>query len=51
MLDRATGMESHRIEERITAVRDASTGMYDGRAAAEVAERVAAITGTSLRTR
>ena len=51
MLDHATGMESRRVEERITGVRDAITGMSDGRAAAEVAERVAAITGASLRTR
>ena len=51
MLDHATGMESRRIEERITAVRDAITGMSDGQAAAEVAERAAAITGASLRTR
>lgn len=51
MLDHATGMESRRIEERITAVRDAITGMSDGRAAAEVAERVQAVTGTALRSR
>jgi hypothetical protein len=32
-------------------LRDAIGGMSSGRAAAEVAERVAAITGASLRTR
>ena len=51
MLDHAVGMESRRIEERITAVRDAISGMSDGKAAAEVAERVQTVTGTALRSR
>ncbi len=51
MLDQATGMESRRIEERIIGVRDAITGMSDGRAAAELAERVADMTGARLRAR
>ena len=51
MLDQATGMESRRIEERIAGVCQALTGMSGGRAAVEVAERAAAITGTRLRSR
>jgi hypothetical protein len=51
MLDQAAGMESRRIEERVTGVRDAISSMSDGRAASEFAERVADITGTSLRSR
>jgi hypothetical protein len=49
MLDRAAGMESRRIQERIMQVRDAVTGVSDGRAAAELAERVADMTGVALR--
>jgi hypothetical protein len=44
-------MESRRIAERITRVRDAVTSVSDGRAAAEVAERVADMTGVPLRAR
>jgi hypothetical protein len=51
MLDQATGMESRRIEERITGVCQALASVPGGQAAAEVAERAAAITGTSLRGR
>jgi hypothetical protein len=51
MLDQAVGMESRRIEERIIGVRDAIAGMSDGRAAAELAERVSDLTGARLRTR
>jgi len=51
MLDQAVGMESRRIEERIIGVRDAIAGMSDGRAAAELTERVSDITGARLRTR
>ena len=49
MLDHATGMESRRIHERIIAVRDAIGGMFDGRASAELAERIADVTGAHLR--
>lgn len=51
MLDQAVGMESRRIEERIIGVRDAIAGMSDGRAAAELSERVSDLTGAHLRTR
>jgi hypothetical protein len=51
MLDQAAGMESCRITERITAVRDAITAASDGRAAAEFAERVADMTGIPPRSR
>jgi hypothetical protein len=40
MLDRAAGMESCRIQDRIVAVRDAVTAVSDGAAAQELAERV-----------
>ncbi|MGH3248614.1 MAG: ABC transporter ATP-binding protein, partial [Trebonia sp.] len=49
MLDQAAGMESRRIQERIVRVRDAVTGVSDGRPAAELAERVADMTGVPLR--
>ncbi|WP_222849229.1 hypothetical protein [Trebonia kvetii] len=49
MLDHATGMESRRIHERIVAVRDAITSVSDGRASAELAERVTDMTGAHLR--
>jgi hypothetical protein len=49
MLDQAVGMESRRIEERIVGVRDAIAAMSDGRAAAELTERVSDITGARLR--
>lgn len=51
MLDQAAGMESRRLEERIVRVRDAVAGASDGRAAAELSERVADMTGVSLRHR
>jgi tetratricopeptide (TPR) repeat protein len=51
MLDQAAGMESRRIEQRITCVRDAVTAVSDGRAAGELAERVADMTTAPLRTR
>ena len=51
MLDQAAGMESRRITERIVQVRDAVAGMSDSRAATELAERVADITGVRLRRR
>jgi hypothetical protein len=55
MLDQAAGMESRRIQERIVRVRvrvrDAVTGVSDGRAATELAERVADMTGVPLRHR
>ncbi|MGH3184509.1 MAG: hypothetical protein ACRDOH_34920 [Streptosporangiaceae bacterium] len=38
MLDRATGMESCRIQDRVIAVRDAVTAVSDGAAATELAE-------------
>jgi hypothetical protein len=49
MLDQAAGMESRRIQERIIRVRDAVTGVSDSRAATELAERVADMTGVPLR--
>jgi hypothetical protein len=51
MLDQAAGMESRRIEERILRVRDAVAAMSDGRAAADLAERVADMTGVPLQRR
>ena len=51
MLDQATGMESRRIHERIIAVRDAIGAMSDGRASAELAERIADMTGMHLHAR
>ena len=51
MLDQAAGMESRRIQERIIRVRDAVTSVSDGRAAAELAERVADMTGVPLQRR
>ena len=48
MLDQAAGMESRRIQERIIRVRDAVTSVSDGRAAAELADRVADMTGVPL---
>ncbi len=44
-------MESRRIQERITRVRDAVTGVSDGRAATELAERVADMVAVPLRHR
>jgi hypothetical protein len=49
MLDQAAGMESRRIDERIIQVRNVVAGLSDGRAAAELAERVADMTGSGLR--
>jgi hypothetical protein len=51
MLDQAAGMESRRIQERITRVRDAVTGASDGHAATVLAERVADMTGVPLQHR
>jgi hypothetical protein len=51
MLDQAAGMESRRIQERIVRVRDAVTGVSDSRSAAELAERVADMTGVPLQRR
>jgi|HubBroStandDraft_1064217.scaffolds.fasta_scaffold02500_9 hypothetical protein len=48
MLDRATGMESCRIQDRIIAVRDAVTAVSDGAAARELAERVEDILGVPM---
>jgi hypothetical protein len=49
MLDHATGMESRRIQERIIAVRDEISSVSDGRVSAELAERIAEMTGACLR--
>jgi hypothetical protein len=49
MLDQAAGMDSRRITDRITGVRDAITAVSDGRSAAELAERVADMTAVSSR--
>ncbi|HUY46920.1 MAG TPA: hypothetical protein VMV92_14495 [Streptosporangiaceae bacterium] len=49
MLDHAVGMESRRIEDRITGVRDAVAAASDGRAARGLAERVADMTRVPLR--
>lgn len=51
MLDHATGMESRRIQERITSVRDEILGITSSRAATELTERIADMTGTHLRAR
>jgi hypothetical protein len=51
MLDQAAGMGSRRIQDRIVRVRDAVTGVSDGSAAAELAERVADMTGDPLQRR
>jgi hypothetical protein len=48
MLDRATGMESCRIQDRIVAVRDAVTAVSDGAAARNLAERVEDILGVPM---
>jgi hypothetical protein len=44
-------MESRRIHERIIAVGDAITSVSDGRASAELVERIADMTGAYLRAR
>jgi len=49
MLDHAVGMESRRIEDRITGVRDAVVAASDGRAARGLAERVADMARVPLR--
>jgi hypothetical protein len=49
MIDQAVGMESCRLEERIIQVRNTITGMSDGRAARELAERIADMTLVPLR--
>jgi hypothetical protein len=48
MLDRATGMESCRIQDRIIAVRDAVTDVSDGAAGRNLAERVEDILGVPM---
>ena len=48
MLDKATGMESRRIQDRITAVRDAVTAASDGAAARQLSERVDDILGVPM---
>jgi hypothetical protein len=48
MLDRATGMESCRIQDRIIAVRNAVTAVSDGMAARELAERVEDVIGVPM---
>ncbi len=45
MLDRATGMESCRIQDRVIAVRDAVIAVSDGAAARELSERVEHVIG------
>jgi hypothetical protein len=44
-------MESRRIHERIITVRYAITSVSDGRASAELAERITDMTGAHLRAR
>ena len=48
MLDRATGMESCRIQDRVIAVRDAVTAVSDGAAARELSERVEDVIGVPM---
>jgi len=48
MLDRATGMESCRIQDRVIAVRDAVTAVSDGTAARELSERVEDVIGVPM---
>ena len=49
--EHAADMESRRIYERISTVRDAITSVSDGRASAEPAERITGMTGAHLRAR
>jgi hypothetical protein len=48
MLDRAAGMESCRIHDRVIAVRDAITAVSDGTAARELSERVDDVIGVPM---
>ena len=48
MLDKAVGMESCRIADRIAAVRDAVTAASDGAAARQLAERAGDILGVPM---
>jgi hypothetical protein len=48
MLDKATGMESCRIADRISAVRDAVTAISDGAAARQLSERVDEVLGAPM---
>jgi hypothetical protein len=48
MLDRAAGMESCRIADRIAAVRDAVTAVSDGAAARQLSERAGDILGVPM---
>lgn len=49
MLDKATGMESRRITERLITVRGVIVSSSDGRAARELSERVEDLTGVMMR--
>jgi hypothetical protein len=48
MIDRAAGMESRRIHDRVTGVRDAITAVSDGIAARDLSERVDDVTGVPM---
>ena len=48
MLDRAAGMESCRIQDRIAAVRDAVTAVSDGAAARQLSERADDVLGLPM---
>jgi hypothetical protein len=48
MLDKAVGMESRRIQDRIVAVRDAITAVSDDRAARDLSERVEDVIGVPM---
>jgi hypothetical protein len=48
MIDRAAGMESCRIHDRVIAVRDAITAVSDGTAARELTERVDDVIGVPM---
>jgi hypothetical protein len=48
MLDRAVGMESCRIQDRVITVRDAVTAVSDGAAARELSERVEDVIGVPM---
>jgi hypothetical protein len=48
MLDKATGMESCRIADRIAALRDAITAISDGAAARQLSERAGDVLGVPM---
>jgi len=48
MLDKATGMESCRIADRVGAVRDAVTAISDSVAARQLSERVDDVLGAPM---